>query len=240
MLSGSGIWQIVGGNISVVGRDVYSEGTAAVLVAGSDSTSSLSTIDSTISQSIIVNSDSTGFRWYDKISFNLKILDTNGSAINGANLEIYDKDDTLIVNTTSDSNGTVVEQNITKRFFEVNGTSVLPENNSSPFTIIISKTGYETYQTTFNITDKIDWTIALEGQPAWNYSWIPDFKILNQTKHTIFKITDDGNLAIAGNLFENTNSPPPGVNIIWSLFDFAWLDDMGNLYLNKLYELILP
>jgi hypothetical protein len=146
MLGGSRIWQIAGENQNIVARGVYSESTYAMLTIGANATSSLSTIDSQISQAILVNSASTGFRWYDKFSYTLTIFDELGNAISGANLKIYDKDSALVADTNSDGSGNFAEQVIIRRFFEVNGMTVLPENNRNPFTIIISKDGYETYK----------------------------------------------------------------------------------------------
>lgn len=155
MLSGSRIWQISGGNQNIVGRGIYSESTYAVLVIGANSTSSLSTIDSIISQSISINSSSTGFKWYDKFSYNLKILDSSGNGVSGVNVKVYDKDNAVVADVNSDSNGDIAEQFITRRYFEVSGTSLLPENNRNPFTIVVSKNGYETY------TEKLTYSSSL-------------------------------------------------------------------------------
>ena len=84
----------------------------------------------------------------------------------------------------------------------------------------------------------MNWIVPLETLPSWNYSDVPEWKILNNSKHTILKINSDGDLAIAGEIYEDTNSPPP--NTIWSFNNILWLDENGNLFLNKLYELIFP
>jgi hypothetical protein len=182
-----------------------------------------------------------------KYTIKLKVVDTNGENIEDATIRMYDKNNNEIFFVNTYSNGTIPIQKILMAYNiatsnGINTTTVYWEPLTggitlNPHTIIINKTGYELYNSTINITAEQSWTIALEELPAWNYSWIPDFKILNNLKHTIFKITEDGNLAIAGQLYENTNSPPPGVNIIWKIYNFAWLDDLGNLYLNALYEL---
>lgn len=163
-LAGSRIWQIGTTNTNRTGRNVYSENTYAVLVFATNETSSLTTIDSIISQGILVNSASTGFRWYDKFSYNAKILDMAGNAINGASLKIYDKDNALVVDASSDASGVVTEQLITRRYFEVSGTSVLPENNRNPFTIVVSKSGYETYKevVSYTASNAIVKTISLK------------------------------------------------------------------------------
>lgn len=148
----------------------------------------------------------------------------------------------LLDNTTTDSNGTISKAHVVEMTIYRNGSLATTKTvYYNPVTLTITKDGYKTYNSTFNITEKTNLIITLEKetQGDWNYSWIPEFKILNKSKHTILKITDNGDLAIAGNLYENTNSPPPGVNIIWKIGNLIWLDDMGNLYLNKIYILTI-
>lgn len=169
MLGGSRIWQISGGNKNIVARGVYSESTYAVLVIGSNSTSSLSTINSQISLAILVNSASTGFRWYDKFSYALKVLSEAGVGISGVSLKIYDKDNALIVDATSDANGDFAEQIITRRFFEVNNMTVLPENNRNPFTIVVSKDGLETYQEVISYSSSLEVIKTLTLKPSFKY-----------------------------------------------------------------------
>lgn len=106
-----------------------------------------------------------------------------------------------------------------------------------PFTITFSKDGYRSYTVKINeLTEAANLLVTLESR-NWNYSNIPEWKILNETGHTILKLFE-GDLAISGELYENTNSPPSGASILWNLNSLMWLDDLGNLYLNKLYELI--
>jgi len=109
--------------------------------------------------------------------------------------------------------------------------------NGNLTTIDITETTDRIYNKNIYLDSANNWTSSLT-QPSWDYSSNLDFKILNESKHTIFKLDEDGNLAIAGNLYENTNSPPPSANILWSFNNLFWLDDFGNFYINKLYEMI--
>ncbi len=184
-------------------------------------------------------------------SVNLKV--TNGTEsqsdlnVEGATVILRNKYGDIEFNTTTEANGSIFEQEV-YYYTITNVPQVMPptvanDTNSvrryyNPYTLTIEKEGFESFSSTFNITDKIDWIIPLEEQPSWNYSKIPEWKILNDTKHTILKINEDGDLAIAGKLYENTNSPPLGVNILWNWNNILWLDSIGNLYLNKIMELI--
>jgi len=62
------------------------------------------------------------------------------------------------------------------------------------------------YSTTVIFNKPQDWTIALSEQPDWDYSQTLAWKVLNLTDTTILKLSENGNLAIAGKLYENTNT----------------------------------
>ena len=111
--------------------------------------------------------------------------------------------------------------------------------NYNPLNFVFNKTGYGTLSFNYTLDSKTDWTIviALESQPSWDYSNTLAWKILNLTSTTILKLDEFGNLAIAGNLYENTNTPPP--NILYKVANVFWLTATGDLYLVKeLMELI--
>ena len=94
----------------------------------------------------------------------------------------------------------------------------------------IAKDGYKDLETTFSLEKGLDTFIALEEQPPWNYSIAPKFLIRNETTSGIFKISPEGNLAIAGELHENTNSPPLN-KILWQIGDLIYLTEKGDLYI---------
>lgn len=148
-LSGSRVWQYAG-NTHVTARGVYTEGTAVILLIGAG-TSTITVIDSISDGSIIVNSSSTGFKLFDKISYNLTVVDSNGDGINTANVKMYDKDNNLLFNVNSNSVGVVVEQLLTWRDRTVNNLTAGAFVTYSPFKIVISKDGYETYEEKFSV-----------------------------------------------------------------------------------------
>lgn len=99
----------------------------------------------------------------------------------------------------------------------------------TPHTLQISKVGYKTYETNFTLDNKTDWAIALENR-TWNYSQPLAWKILNLTGTTILKLSSDGNLAISGELYELTNTPPSGTTLAYQINDTLWLTKSGDLY----------
>jgi hypothetical protein len=126
---------------------------------------------------------------------NIKV--TNGSITNSltnANVKLYDKDNNLIFNKTTDINGSIEEQEV--YFFEISNkpttiTGIANTTNSnwtyySPYTLVIEKEGYRSYNSTFNITNKVDWTIALEeetGSSGGVVVYSPSNKLLNAKKY---------------------------------------------------------
>lgn len=74
---------------------------------------------------------------------------------------------------------------------------------------------------------------------GWNYSQSLSWKIINSTDYTILKLSSSGNLAIAGELYENTNSPPPGNTVVFQMNNTLWLTENGDLYLkDELFQYI--
>jgi len=67
----------------------------------------------------------------------------------------------------------------------------------------------------------------------WNYSQNLSWKILNLTDTTILKLSEDGNLAIAGQLYELTNTPPPGDTVAFQIADNLWLTESGDMYVKE-------
>ncbi len=174
-------------------------------------------------------------------TLNLIVQDENGNLIENANISVYDKNGNLTNTELVGIDGNVSLIIITRELNSVgtvDGTGHTDVVNNFPFTIEISKDNYETYTVTdFNITDKIDWTIALESRD-WNYSKSLAWKILNSTGTTVLKLSNLGNLAIAGELYENTNTAPN--NVLYKVKDLFWLTKTGDLYLVKeLMEVIL-
>ncbi|GBE19323.1 hypothetical protein BMS3Abin17_00046 [archaeon BMS3Abin17] len=114
------------------------------------------------------NNISTGIsNWLinEKYTFNLTVQDTYGNVINGAIVSVIDSNGTTVANTTTDSFGKIVAQDIIVGYYKFD-----PKNSEyqgmvkvivNPITIKIKKSGYKTYIEKFDLTQKTDWVIAL-------------------------------------------------------------------------------
>lgn len=152
MLQGSRAWQTAG-NSTIYGKGAFIDGGNAVLWIGLNNTVNL--VDSQFVNAGTCNNDSTGSVLNDKISFNLNVIDLNNTPISGANFKIYDKDNNLVVNVSTDANGNIAEQEVLRRQYTITGLVVSAPVNKYPFTLIVSKTGYETY------TEKVSYLLSL-------------------------------------------------------------------------------
>lgn len=103
--------------------------------------------------------------------FNLNVTDGIATLPN-ANVLLYNKNNVLVFNTTTANNGSIPTQEV--YYYSVTNIPVTPSGNanttnsiinySNPYTLIISKSGYSPYNVTFNLTDSLDWTIALDEE----------------------------------------------------------------------------
>ena len=68
-------------------------------------------------------SGNNGFKYYDKFSYNLKVIDEDGVGVEDVSIQITDKDGNLIVDVLTDSSGDIEEQYLTR----VEGTVTYPD-----------------------------------------------------------------------------------------------------------------
>lgn len=123
------------------------------------------TVDCTL---INVDSDQWNLKWdgtssakvYRKYEFDLKVTDKNNTPIQTATVKIWDKDSNLVVDTTTDANGVIATQTITRGYYNQANGNTLQE--ASPHLIKIEKAGYPTYEADFTLEEKTDWLIALQ------------------------------------------------------------------------------
>ena len=97
---------------------------------------------------------------YRENSFNLNVIDKDENNIVGAAVKVWDKNNVLVINKTTDANGTITESIL------IHGTKTYPINTfvlETPHLIKIEKAGYTTYEADFTLDDKTDWLIALQA-----------------------------------------------------------------------------
>ncbi len=120
-------------------------------------------IDSPIlDDNIIFN---TGYS-YKKFHINLKVIDKDGNPISGANVKIWDKDETLVTDVNTGADGKIPEQLLTALYkYKATTSSPVISEPKTPHKIRISYQNYPSKESTFTLDKKIDWTIALKDRP---------------------------------------------------------------------------
>ena len=111
-------------------------------------------------------------RLYRKYTVNIKVIDKDGNPIEGANVTLKDVDGTEVFSATTDSNGEIPEQEVSRGYCQY------PDNNLetnltkdySPHTLTISHQDYPSREFKFTLDKKIDWEIALKDKPVSNGS----------------------------------------------------------------------
>jgi len=106
------------------------------------------------------------FEIYNSLS--LKVTDQEGNAISGANVVLKNKNDEIVLNAITDETGCITTIDILRHTLNYVGSgtgyadNLTVKTSYSPFCLTISKAGFQIYEQAFNLTDKINWTIALD------------------------------------------------------------------------------
>jgi len=109
----------------------------------------------------IFNASSQGIT-QDVFTYDLKVLDTNGSAISDANVQLVNVSGSTVFNTTTNATGSIAQQEVLLlRRNIVNNTG--PTENLSPYTLTVFKNGYNEYKevTIYSSSIALNKTIAL-------------------------------------------------------------------------------
>lgn len=117
----------------------------------------------------------------EQFDFNCFTKDNNGLAINLANVLIKNINGTTIFSGQSDINGIISMQGLISRIFTFGNAIADPTNaintflttitSYSPYTITVSKAGYETFTELFSVSSKINKEITLKPITKTRYTF---------------------------------------------------------------------
>jgi len=99
---------------------------------------------------------------YRQYTFNLRVIDEAGNPISNAKVRMHDKDGNLVFEETTDMNGKIPEQIVTRGYYDQDHGSELVD--FAPLTLEIVKEGLKPYRKSFIPEKAIDWTIKLEHE----------------------------------------------------------------------------
>jgi len=96
---------------------------------------------------------------YRQYTFNLKVMKIDQTPINGATVTLKDKDDNEIFSVSTDAQGNITEQTVSRGYYDQANGDTLQEY--SPHVLTIFKEGYDQYEIKFTLDEPIDWRVAL-------------------------------------------------------------------------------
>ena len=91
------------------------------------------------SWAFVFHSSATG-KVYRQYTFNLKVVDKNGTPINGATATLHDKDGNQIFQVQTGSDGTITEQTVTRGYYDQTHGDALQDY--APFKLTLKKPRY--------------------------------------------------------------------------------------------------
>lgn len=97
---------------------------------------------------------------YRQYTFNLHVTDKNNNNISGATVGLKDKMGNVVFSVTTATDGTITQQTVSRGYYNQAHGDTLQEY--SPHTLTIAKLGYQTYTGNFTLSQKTNWTIALQ------------------------------------------------------------------------------
>lgn len=109
---------------------------------------------------------------YRQYIFNLQVIDNSASVdagaivpIENADVTLYDKDMTEVFNTTTDSNGEIAEQTVSRGYYDQTNGNTLQDYG--PHFLVVTAAGYEDYM------DEIVFDIRKDFQISMNLPAVP-------------------------------------------------------------------
>ena len=112
---------------------------------------------------------------YRQYEFDLTVTDKDNNPISNATVTLKDKDGNTVFSATTDVNGLIATQTVSRGYYNQANGNTLQEY--SPHTLTITKNGYQTYVKKFILSAKTVWEIKLAkavgvflsfGQPVIN------------------------------------------------------------------------
>ncbi len=147
------------GTQNIVFRNVFARGCSKLLVISSTRNWDVYFVDA--------DSDTWAFTWgtdgtgkvYRQGSFDLAVTDAEGTPLEGATVTLFDKDGTEIFSESTDADGKIATQIVTRGFYQRSTGDALTD--ASPHTLTVNKAGFQKYTKKFALTERSKWEIKL-------------------------------------------------------------------------------
>jgi len=113
---------------------------------------------------------------YRQYSFNVFLRVYSGEIMSGANVTLFDKNLGKVFSKLTEDNGSIIQQIVTRGFYNQTGGNTLYDYG--PFTLNVTKAGYQTYSyTNMTLDEPIDWRISLSPEVEAGVNYWPLFAL---------------------------------------------------------------
>ena len=102
-------------------------------------------------------------RLYRQYEFDLKLIDGGGTGIDTGKVKIWDKDDSLVTNTTTNASGVLATQTLNYGYYTQTGGNT--PTMKTPHETRVYKYGKEMLSFKSNIENKTDWALTMLTDP---------------------------------------------------------------------------
>lgn len=92
-------------------------------------------------------------------TFDLKVADKGDNPISGATVTLTDKNGSQVFNVTTDANGNITTQTVTRGYYDQAHGNALQDYG--PHTLTVEKAGYQAYVKKFVLSAKVTWEIKV-------------------------------------------------------------------------------
>lgn len=99
---------------------------------------------------------------YRQYTFNFQVTDYSGTPIENATVTLKDKDSNEIFSLSTDANGDIAEQTVSKGYYDQAHGNTLQDYG--PHTLTVTKAGYIPRTRVFDLTEKVDWVSSMHAQ----------------------------------------------------------------------------
>jgi len=145
-------------------------------------------------------------------SFRLKLVDHLGNPVPNARIILYDKDDNMIFDVTTDENGEIPEQVITAVIYDQNG-----KTDYNPFRLYVEKNGVKQVEYKLEIYNPVRLTItAINVYNAYAWTSKPTYQE-NENVFIYFRPYDWNNQFVSGLTAEAKIIKPDGSEVTVTL-----------------------
>lgn len=133
-------------NTQITGSNIRFISSGTTLLIGNDfSVKYINSVSASLGDAIQPTTPRPSGSTQDVFTYDLQVLAKTGTPVSGASVQLFNISGSNIFSTTTNASGFIPQQEVPLYFRHISG-GLGPVQNLSPFTLIVSKDGYDTYR----------------------------------------------------------------------------------------------